>query len=145
MMKHCFRALILVFTVSIANASGVQPSWQMELAKDWVSFEGGKMVIEQFEVCSRGEISTQTRIRSETLKGGIISRDNFVALTAGLIAAAHQQTPAAKCKSINQPIGPVDHEVTIYMTDHGMKIESYDRNTSARESNTLVWSDMYPD
>lgn len=124
------------------NSWAETKNWQKELKKEIVKVSKGKMTITEYEVCKLGASSIQIKTYSEA-PSAIISRDNFVALTAVYSTELSSQIGDLKCKDIDAPIGSVDVEILLYMTNQGIKMELQDRRTNTKNTETVLWSDIF--
>ena len=144
--------LILTFLASLSVAIFIAPvcfgetqDWKKELARELVSFKGGKMIIETYELCKIGSSNLQVKTYSEAPRDGLISRDNFVAITVTSAWTYLSALGDTECKDIDRPIGNVDLELAIHMTKEGMKQDFKDHRTNARQSQTVLWSELFAD
>lgn len=125
---------------------------------DIVAVRDGKFVSEEYSLCevarpaSMGQSPKfQMQTYSEAPAKGVISRDNFVAYTAGLLTllqvemvsragvSPSQALSALDCEEISSPIGTVDLKVRIVMTADGMQVEITDTSTGQVSRNTSPW------
>lgn len=125
-----------------ANSGAETIDWRKELKKDMVKVSKGKMTITEYEVCKLADSSIQIKTYSEA-PTKIISRDNFVALTAVYATEFSRQIGDLKCKDIDAPIGSVDVEILLYMTSQGIKMELQDKRTNTKNSGTVLWSEIF--
>jgi hypothetical protein len=116
--------------------------WKSELAREQVEIKSGKMVIEGYDLCKVGIANLQLRTYSEAPHNGSISRDNFFALTTASVLAYQAALGNAECKHIKAPIGAVDLELSIHMTEDGMKQEYRDHRTNTQSATTGLWSEL---
>lgn len=124
--------------------AGDEAGWKSELAKDLVTIQGDRMVIEDYEVCKAGDASLQWKTRSEAPNDGSISRDNFVALTTVVALEVQHALGDAECREIDTPIGGVDIEVVVHMTGDGLRQAVTDHRSGETRSDTTLWRDVFP-
>ena len=115
------------------------------------------------EIVRVSDEKTQYKLYSEAPAEGVISRDNFVAMTTGMQAvilfgmAAEANARYAKTFSellerseqafdieeLDEPIGRVDLEISFYLTKGGMQIEYVNTRTGSTNRNTLTWEEVF--
>jgi len=127
-----------------AHAKDESKAWQKELKQDLVKIVEGKLTITEYAVCREQDSSVQIRTYSEAPKG-VVSRDNFVAFTVLYAASMLQTIGNLECHDIDAPIGNVDVDILIYMTEQGIRLETRDSRTNLKNSETLLWSDVFSD
>ena len=76
---------------------------------------------------------------------GSISRDHFVTMTTTYTLVNLMGLGELECKDIKAPIGSVDLELSIYMTDVGIKQVFRDKRTNTENSTTVLWSEILGD
>lgn len=155
------RALaVLLLGVLTAGPLGAQ-EWKQLLAKDLVTVQGGKMVFEEFdlvklEVPGYQPAQFQLKVHAEAPVGGLISRDNFVALTSSLTvvtffavyAQGYQVHAADFIQAVDftelaAPIGTPDLELNLFMTDEGLQFEWVNTADGQRSRWTSTWAEAY--
>lgn len=100
--------------------------------------------------------SSSSRLRSEAPAAGVISRDNFVALTTQVFTsimimalAEAYEVPASTFmngfdyKKLSAPIGTPDLEINIIMTGEGLQIELVDTGSNERSRFTETWDNFF--
>ena len=132
----------LVFACMISlvphKTKATETDYQKELLEEIVKIKDGKMVITEFgllSVLSLPDEKIQLKLYSEAPSDSVISQDNFVAATTMLqtiffwqIATEITQEYGSKSrmddselpfdfKELDEPIGKVDLEINIYMSD----------------------------
>ena len=138
---------------------------EKKLFKEIVRVADGKMTMTEYGLLSFPMVSdekTQYKLYSEAPAEGVISRDNFVAMTTGMQAvilfgmAAEANARYAKTFSellerseqafdieeLDEPIGKVDLEINFYLTKGGMQIEYVNTRTGSTNRNTLTWDEI---
>lgn len=134
-----------------------------KLLEDVVTVENDKMTTEEFGLLSfpwaPGD-KTQLRFYSEAPRSGLISRDNFVGITAVLqtsvlfgFAMEIKSATSANIESmsidevfdfdeLDAPIGNVDLEINVYMSKGGLQIEFVNTRANSTERNTMTWKEI---
>ena len=134
-----------------------------KLLEEVVKVENDKMTMEEFGLLSfpwaPGD-KTQLRFYSEAPRSGVISRDNFVALNAGLqtavlfgIAMKVKSAKRADVESmsidevfdlddLDAPIGNVDLEINVYMSKGGLQIEFVNTGANSTKRKTMTWKEI---
>ena len=136
-----FLAVLLICSTAFAV------DWKADLLEDAVVIQGGKMILEEYLLIkgvdeAGAETSIQMKIYSEAPASGVISRDNFVALTMTLYLPMILEM--GEFEEIDAPIGTPDYEYTFHMSAGGIQIVLKDNNQNAilvRE--TMTWEQMF--
>ena len=148
---------LMALALVTASSAGAQQQWRDELLEDLVNIRDGKMVIEAYSLdrislAQYEPVEFQVKLYSEVPATGVISRDNFVALSAVLAITVLQlalaeafDVPASEflaaydSKDLDQPIGRPDLEINIYMTAEGFQLEFIDTTTGQTSRVTQTW------
>jgi len=155
------RALYALVAAYVVAAPLAAQDWRQSLSEDLVSVSDGKMVSEEFNLVKIAvpgyePVQLQLKVHAEAPEGGLISRDNFVALTAqmmivvffGVYAQAYQVNAldfiqAVDFTELAAPIGTPDIELNLFMTDEGMQFEWVNTADGQRSRWTSTWAEMY--
>jgi hypothetical protein len=155
------RALVLIPFVGFLAAPLAAQEWRDELRSDLVTMQGAKMVIEESGLVTitlpdYEPSKFQAKLHSEAPVGGVISRDNFVAVTTMMETmllltafAEAYQVPASQFvqgwdfTELEAPIGTPDLEVNLVMTGDGMQFEVVNTSTGERSRETMTWAEVY--
>jgi hypothetical protein len=134
-------------------ASAAEPLWKSELRQNRVERQGDKLVIDEYNLCTvtpraGGEgMRIQARSYAEA-PASLVSRDMFVTwvatLEAGVSAEYGRQGRTLNCKVIQKPIGEVDLETKLIMTDEGFQWEVANRRDGTTTRTTRSWDEVYP-
>ena len=154
---------ILLFIPFVVDAA--EEDWKKELLEEVVEVKNGKMTSLKFGLLSfpwaaKKDKKAQVRLYSEAPSRGIISRDNFVAITTQIQTTIFVGF-AVRAKNINrsevggvnpksffdfneleEPIGKVDIEVNIYMGKEGLQIEFVAPTADEAERKTITWPEL---
>ena len=81
------RAFLCAAPLSFLCLTASAQDWRQELGEELVTIQAGKMVFDEFGIVKIQfpgfeEDRFQIKLHSEAPQGGVISRDNFVALTS---------------------------------------------------------------
>lgn len=140
---------VAILASVLAAPSAIAGDWRKELAAPLVKIAGGKMIYEEFELCSGAAqegtetSSIEVRTRSEAPNSKFISRDNFVALTAAMSMELLEQFGDLDCKTLDAPIGAADVEITFHMAEAGMQVEVSNTGTGQKSRSTMRWEDLF--
>jgi hypothetical protein len=148
-----------------APAAGAVPGtttdWQEQLSKDLVVIRGGKMTADEYDlvkitVPGYEPVQLQVKVHAEAPAGGLVSRDNFVALTSQLVVVtfftafaeayqvpAQQFIQAVDFTELAAPIGTPDVELNLYMTNEGLQFEWVNTADGQRSRWTSTWAEVY--
>ncbi len=98
----------------------------------------------------------QVKVHAEAPAGGLISRDNFVALTAQMtivtfmtVYAQWYKAPAldflqaVDFTELAAPIGTPDVELNLFMTDEGVQFEWVNTADGQRRRWTSTWAEVF--
>jgi hypothetical protein len=101
-------------------------------------------------------VQLQLKLHAEAPQGGVISRDNFVALTSqtlivvfyGVYAQAYQVSALDFIQAVDftdwaAPIGAPDLELNLFMTDEGMQFEWVNTADGTRNRWTSTWAEVF--
>ena len=134
-----------------------------KLLEEVVKIESGKMTIQEFGLLSfpwAPDEKIQLRLHSEVPDSGVVSRDNFVGITAalqtivlfGIAMEAQSSTGVAmnlrtlddafEYVELDEPIGNVDLEINLYMSKGGLQMEFVNTRENRTERNTVPWKDL---
>ncbi len=136
---------LITSTIILALLLG-QSNYQEELKKDVVIFTDGKMILEGYGLVKGtaedgSPTSLQVKYHSEAPASGVISRDNFVTISAMVYLPVF--ITIGEFKEIVEPIGKVDFEVNIYMNSSGLQIEAKNNLNNTANRYTTTWAEMY--
>ena len=155
------RTFVVFAVLALFNAPVSAQDWRQSLGKELVTVKDGKMVSEEFNlvkvaVPGHEPVQLQLRVHAEAPVGGLISRDNFVALTSSLMvvtflavyAQAYQVNAldfiqAVDFTELAAPIGTPDVELNLFMTDEGMQFEWVSTADGQRSRWTSTWAEVY--
>lgn len=160
------RGMMLLLTLACPmavvpqRAIASEVDWQKELLEETVEIREDKMVIEEFgllSIPSAPDASMQLKLYSEAPAAGVVSRDNLVAITAMLqttfmleVAMALAANTDAESlrdlfdyKELDEPIGNVDVEISLYMSKGGLQIEVRDTRTNQTNRSTMTWKEFF--
>ncbi len=158
MKKTMLTLSFFLLCISFASA---QPDWRDKLSKDLVEYRNGKMICEEYGICTLEvegyePVSVQVKLHSEAPEGGIISRDNFVKLSADLhtmiLLKAISEGPqipmsqilnAFNYKELKSIIGTADLELNLYMTNEGVQIEIINTVLDNKTRMVQTWEEVY--
>ena len=106
------------------------------------------------------DVKIRVKLYSEAPSDGVISRDNFVAITALTQASClfgiamdvkKELDPESKIdnpdalfdfEELDEPIGRVDLEVNIYMSKGGLLIEFIDKTENKTDRHKMTWQEV---
>jgi hypothetical protein len=152
----CLRAAVIVVTVLLVplHSWGEDRAWAKKLSSDIVRVADGKLIYEDVTLCAvnaaGGKKNVQIMSRAEAPATGVLSRDQFVAkiiqyetiLLLGLAAAGQNKL---RCRTLDEPIGVPDLELTMTMTKDGLQYEVL--NPATKQVNRVVstWDELVPE
>ncbi|MCR4409140.1 MAG: hypothetical protein QHH43_00535 [Candidatus Saccharicenans sp.] len=157
-MKLCFAGIALLLLIAIRLPA---QEWRDLLVRDAVAIKGGKMVYEEvglvkIEVPDHESAQFQLKLKSEAPATGVISRDNFVAITTQVfistlimaIAEAYEVPVSTfingfDYKELSTPIGTPDLEINLIMTRDGIQIELVNTESNQRSRFTETWDNFF--
>ncbi|MDP2325590.1 MAG: hypothetical protein Q8N51_16395 [Gammaproteobacteria bacterium] len=145
------NALVVASIVTIFSGSAsADDNWKKELAGPLVTISGGKMIFQEFELCTvtptapgSEPLTVQVKTRSEAPAGTFISRDNFIALTAMVSVLQTAALGDDNCKTLSAPIGDPDLTIDIHMTKEGFQVASEYVRTGQKNSVTTRWQNLF--
>lgn len=146
--------------------SAAETEVEEKLSREIVKIVDGKMVSTEYGLLSFPLVSsekTQYKLYAEVPAEGVISRDNFVAITTTLqtmilfqiAAEAHSQfaitcaefmenpEQAFDIDELDEPIGRVDLEINFYMNKSGLQIEVVNTRKGDTNRHTMTWNDVF--
>lgn len=146
----------------LASSPVLAEDGRRALLRDVVQIEDGQLVYDDLAICQLnlpGKQSPKFQVHSRATapEKGLISRDRFVAWVtsfenevalawaeSGAVLRPSAALRALRCEPLEKPIGQVDVEVTMTMTDEGIQLEYKDtaKGTVVRSSNT--WKELFP-
>ena len=167
-MKRQLRSIscIVVMCHALFAPNGLEAKEtdpEKKLLEEVVKFKSGKMSIQEFGLLSfpwAPDEKIQLRLRSEAPESGVVSRDNFVGITAvlqtvvlfGIAMEAQSSTGAAmdlrtlddvfEYVELDEPIGNVDLEINLYMSKGGLQMEFVNTRENSTQRNTVPWKDL---
>lgn len=169
----CYRLLrLLVFSfvclISLAphRIDAAETDIEKKLFKETVKIDDGKMTSTEFGLLSFPMLSderTQFKLYAEAPAVGVISRDNFVAITTlmqamilfQIAAVAHSEyaitcaefmenpTEVFDIDELDEPIGRVDLEINFYMNKGGLQIEVINSKKGNTNRHTMTWAEVF--
>ena len=155
------KTLQFVFMLSLLGLPAAAQDWRQELKSDVVTLSGGKMVYDEvglykLNVPGFQPAQVQVKVHSEAPQGGLVSRDNFVALTTSTFTtvfitalaesyqvSASQFLQGVDYTELKSAIGTPDMELNLVMTNEGMQLEVVNTSTGQRSRQTMTWDDVY--
>lgn len=153
--------VVLILAGFLVPPAAAQQDWKQQLAKELVTIKDGKMVYEEYDLAKitlpdYQPVQLQLKIHSEAPANGVISRDNFVALTSSLTLVtfytAYAQTykvpalqflQAVDFTELTASIGTPDIELNLFMTDEGLQFEWVNTADGKRNRWTSTWAEVY--
>ena len=135
--------------------------WRDQLKSDVVTLSGGKMLYDEvglFKLNVPGfqPAQVQVKVHSEAPQGGLVSRDNFVALTTltfttvfiTALAESYQVSASQFLQGLDytelkSAIGTPDMELNLVMTNEGMQLDVVNTSTGQRSRQTMTWDQVY--
>ena len=142
-------------------APAAATDWQKQLKADLVVIRAGKMTADEYNLVKIAvpgyePVQLQVKVHAEAPAGGLISRDNFVAMTAQMVVltfvtayAESYQVPASQFlqavdfTELSAPIGTPDIEFNLYMTNEGLQFEWVNTADGKRNRWTSTWAEVY--
>ena len=138
---------------------------EARLRSDVVTQQGGNFTIDRFSICQLfrpaalgGGATDPFQVKShvEAPADGFISRDNFLAYSTEIIFSLRvnfaadlvqgltpsQAMAALQCKPIEAPIGKVDLELNLYMTQDGVQVGILEAASGEGNTQTRTWNQM---
>lgn len=161
--KTLFISAIVFACFLSFKTSAAETDYKKKLLEEIVEITDGKMTSLDFGLLSFSFLSdakTQVKLYSEAPSEGVISRDNFVAITALTQASCFfgiamdvkkKLDPKSKIdnpdalfdfEEIDEPIGRVDLEINIYMSKGGLQIEFIDTKQNKTDRHTMTWQEV---
>lgn len=155
------RTLLMLTLAFLLVRPATAQEWKQQLAKELVTIRAGKMVADEYQlvkiqVPGYEPTQIQLKVHSEAPAVGLMSRDNFVAITTQLVVitfytafAEAYQVPASQFlqavdfTELARPIGTPDVEINLFMTADGLQFEWVNTSTGQRERSTMVWADVF--
>lgn len=152
---------ILLLTTLLPAYLSAQEEWRQQLSKELVTVRGQKMVADEYdlvkiEVPGYEPVQLQMKVHAEAPAGGLISRDNFVAITTQMVVMtflvvyaeayqipARQFLDAVDFTELAAPIGTPDVELNLFMTDEGLQFEWVNTADGRRSRWTSTWAEFY--
>ncbi len=161
---------VITFTLGIAFPpqpvlANSDPAIEARLRSDVVTEQDGNFGIDRFSICQLlrpaalgGGVTEPFQVKShvEAPANGFISRDNFLILSTEIIFSLRVHfagdliqglTPgeamsALQCKRIQEPIGRVDLEVSLYMARDGVQVGILETTSGQSSTQTRTWNQM---
>ena len=155
------RVVVTIVIACLFTAPLGAQEWKQTLSKELVTVKDGKMTSEEFSLAKIAvpgyePVQLQIKVHAEAPHGGLVSRDNFVALTAqmmilvfyGVYAQAYQVNAldfiqAVDFTELAAPIGTHDIELNLFMTEEGMQFEWVNTADGQRSRWTSTWAEVY--
>jgi hypothetical protein len=153
--------LFVIFAFSLSVSSVHAQETQEELLEDLVSYQDGKMIMEDFALFRlRGQAfeteATQVEVYAESPSEGVISRDNFVSLVSqfsyeSLLTIYSEQYQlsasdfigAIEVEELAEPIGTPDLRIKLVVTSQGIQIEFENTQSGQVSRSTATWEEYF--
>jgi hypothetical protein len=157
-MTKAFPGIMLLFLVATSVSA---QDWRAQLKADAVVLRGGKMIYDEvglykIKVAGYDPAQVQVKVHSEGPQGGLVSRDNFVALTTLMFTetfttalAESYQVPASQFlqgldyTQLKSAIGTPDLELNLVMTNEGMQFEVVNTSSGQKTRQTMTWEQVF--
>lgn len=157
-MTKAFAGMMLLV---LAATSVSAQDWRAQLKSDVVVIRGGKMIYDEvglykIKVAGYDPAQVQVKVHSEAPQGGLVSRDNFVALTTLLFTetfttamaesyqvSASQFLQGLDYTELKSAIGTPDLELNLVMTNEGMQFEVVNTSSGQRTRQTQTWEQLF--
>jgi hypothetical protein len=157
-MINVFRAVALLVVVALPARA---QEWRTQLKADLVTISSGKMTysdvgLYKIEVPGYQTSQVQVKTHSEAPATGLISRDNFVGVTAlmastlsmGALAQGYQVAASdfmqhTDYTQLKSAIGTPDLELNLVMTDEGMQLEIANNSSGQKVRQTMTWEQVF--
>lgn len=156
------RITALALFSLLLTASGMSAQdWREQLIRDVVTIKDGNMIYEEtglvkIEIAGYEPARFQVRVRSEAPARGVVSRDNFVSMTAqtfvtlflAVFAEAYEASASAFLEGFDYtelaaPIGTPDIELNLVMTNEGIQFEIVNTASGERSRHTQTWAEIF--
>jgi len=155
------RTLLILTLATLPIGPATAQEWKQQLAKELVTIRAGKMVAEEYQLAKIAvpgyePTQLQLKVHAEAPAVGLMSRDNFVAITTQLVVitfytafAEAYQVPASQFleavdfTELATPIGTPDVEINLFMTADGLQFEWVNTSTGQRKRSTMAWADVF--
>ena len=157
-MKKTICGFFVLFLMCFSSAAIAQSfDWKKELKRDLVTISGSDMNYSELEICTaKGTPKAfQVRWNAKAPKRGVVSRDQFVAITTAVQSMFATKVAEAmnvsltdylqkiSCKPVEEAIGMVDLEMTIVMSKGGMQIRAAQPATKKSNQSTVTWAQIF--
>ncbi|PYP35518.1 MAG: hypothetical protein DMD34_06125 [Gemmatimonadetes bacterium] len=157
LMSKTLLGIMLLVDVAPVSAQ----DWRAQLKADAVVVRGGKMVYDEvgvykINVTGYAPAQVQVKVHSEAVQGGVVSRDNFVSLTARLFSLtltaalsesyhvpANQFLRGLDYTQLNAGIGTPDLVLNLVMTNEGMELEAVNVPPGQSTRHTMTWEQLF--
>lgn len=157
MTKTVPGIMLLFLTPTTAGAQ----DWRAQLKDDAVVIRGAKMIYDEvglykIKVAGYDPAQVQVKVHSEAPAAGLISRDNFVAMTTLMFTetfttamAESYQVPASQFlqaldyTQLKSAIGTPDLELNLVMTSEGMQFEVVNTSSGQKTRQTQTWDQVF--
>lgn len=159
-------SFVCLISLSPNRINAAETDIEKKLLEEMVEIEDGKMKSTEFGLLSFPKLSGVTirfKVYAEAPADGVISRDNFVALTtatqamilfeiaveayseAGVSYAEFMKNPSEilDIDELDGPIGSVDLEISFYMNQGGLQIEVADTYSGGTERHKMTWAEVF--
>lgn len=135
------KLLLLALSLFITHSFALD--WEKELARDYVTYSNGKMVMEDYLACPSEYGMQQIKIYSEATNNGKISRDTFVSVSSVFSALVMMELGFMdECTTLDSLIGGADYTLSYYMNEQGLKQNIKIVESAIDASNTWLWSEL---
>ena len=141
------------------------PAAEARLRSEVVTEQDGKFTIDRFSICQLfrpeelgGGTTDPFQVKShvEAPADGFISRDNFLTFSTEIIFQLRvnfagdliqgltpaQAMAALQCRPIEAPIGRVDLELDLYMTQDGVQVGILETASRQIDTQTRTWNQI---
>ena len=155
------RMLLVLIVGGLLGRPAVAQEWKQLLAKELVTIKAGKMVTDEYDLVKINvpgyqAVQLQLKVHAEAPAVGLMSRDNFVAITTQFVvvtfftvyAEAYQVTASEFLQAVDftelaAPIGTPDVELNLFMTNEGLQFEWVNTADGQRSRSTMTWAEVY--
>lgn len=152
--------VVLVGLVAVAGTAWAEDDdddfdWKEELQRDLVTVENGEMTYSETELCEieGSSRSMQVRWEAKAPEEGVLSRDQFVAMTTeinlvtlfGFLERANvslsDYLDRVSCQPIDDAIGEVDMTLSVTYAERGLQFAVQTDEGTKRYTST--WDDVF--
>ena len=155
------RMLLVLIVGGLLGRPAVAQEWKQLLAKELVIIKAGKMVTDEYDLVKINvpgyqAVQLQLKVHAEAPAVGLMSRDNFGAITTQFVvvtfftvyAEAYQVTASQFLQAVDftelaAPIGTPEVELNLFMTSEGLQFEWVNTADGQRSRSTMTWAEVY--